>query len=136
MTRWLPASLIIVVVLGVLWWLINTKLAPNQKPVVSSQESVISWQDVKDKHIGQKLIVEGKIVDTNDKNTDAWFLNFDNDYKTTLTVVIFAKNFSNFRNYPIKLYRGERIHVRGEINKHKDKLEIIVTSHEQIEIVE
>lgn len=101
---------------------------------------VISWRDAA-KHYGEHGTVEGKIVAT--KNIGkACFLNFDPDWKTTFTAVIFARRFSVFPPNPENYYLNKRVRVTGYIKeyrgrggKYAPKPEIILEDPSQIEIV-
>jgi micrococcal nuclease len=50
------------------------------------------------------------------------------------TVVIFAKDKSNFKEAPEVMYNDKNICVTGVVKKYKDKPEIIVSSPDQITI--
>ena len=101
---------------------------------------VISWRDAA-KYYGEHGTVEGRIVAT--KNTGkVCFLNFDPDWKTTFTAVIFAKRFSAFPPNPENYYLNKRVRVTGYIKeyrgrggKYAPKPEIILEDPSQIEIV-
>ncbi len=93
----------------------------------------ISWRDAA-KHIGQFVTVEGTIVRT--RNTGkACFLNFHPNWRETLALVIFARNFDAFPPEPEKLYRGKKVRVRGVIVKYEDRPEIILESPDDIEVL-
>ena len=117
----------------------ETKPVPKPQPL-ALPSGVISWKDAA-KHYGEHGTVEGKIVAT--KNTGkVCFLNFDPDWKTTFTAVIFAKRFSAFPPNPENYYLNKRVRVTGYIKeyrgrggKYAPKPEIICESPSQIEIV-
>ena len=94
---------------------------------------VISWRNAA-KHYGEHGTVEGTIVAT--KNIGkVCFLNFDPDWKTTFTAVIFAKRFSAFPPNPENYYLNKGVRVSGRIKEYKGKPEIILEDPSQIEIV-
>lgn len=132
--QWLPASLIIVAVLGVLWSVITMKSVPNQEPTLSSQESVIPWEKASN-YVGHKKTVKGRIVKIN-KSNRRWFLNFaEDDDKNALSIVIFSEDVGKFQPSLDDLYTDRVILVKGKIKKDEWGLEIIVNSPEQIERV-
>ena len=94
---------------------------------------LISWQDA-GRYVGREVIVEGDVVRTYYSGKAA-FLNFDANWRETLSVVIFASDFDAFPQRPDKLYRGRRIRVRGKIKEYKGAPEIIVESPDQIDVL-
>lgn len=96
--------------------------------------SVISWQDVEDR-IGMVARVRGQIVST--KNTGkAAYLNFHADWKTHLSVVIFSADFPRFGGDPATLFKDKEVIVTGRVKQYQGRPEIIVSSPEQIEIIQ
>jgi micrococcal nuclease len=53
-----------------------------------------------------------------------------------LTIVIFGESRSNFKNKPEEFYTDKNICVTGRIVIYKGKPEIILTSEEQIKVME
>ena len=64
------------------------------------------------------------------------FLNFDRNYKETLSVVIFASDYRKFPEPPEKMYLKKKIEVQGRIKLYKGRVEIVADSPEQIRIIE
>jgi DNA/RNA endonuclease YhcR with UshA esterase domain len=63
------------------------------------------------------------------------FLNLGASHPNSLlTVVIFAKDYSNFATPPAQLYADKEICVTGEVKEFKGKLEITVTKPEEIKL--
>jgi DNA/RNA endonuclease YhcR with UshA esterase domain/HKD family nuclease len=108
--------------------------SPAPQPAAASQPPVISWQDAGD-YIGQRAVVEGVVVRTYNSGKAA-FLNFDEDWRGTFSVVIFASDFDAFPAPPEAFYLNKRIRVHGKIKEYKGAPEIIVESPDQIEILE
>jgi len=94
----------------------------------------IRWQDAA-KHTGRKVTVVGKIVRTRNIGKIT-FLNFDPDYRRTLTLVIKEDHYRNFREPPEITYRDRTVLVRGTVTKHRSTPQIVVTGPGQIEIIE
>ncbi len=99
----------------------------------SALPPVISWQDA-GKYVGKEAIVEGEVVRTYNSGKVA-FLNFDENWRETFSVVIFASDFDAFPQPPDKLYLHKRVRVHGKIKEYKGAPEIIVESPDQIEIL-
>ena len=64
------------------------------------------------------------------------FLNFHEDFRRTLTLVIRQEHYESFPAPAEKTYQDRVIAVRGKITLHRGAPQIEVTSPEQIEILE
>ncbi|NOX62444.1 MAG: hypothetical protein GXP42_10960 [Chloroflexi bacterium] len=106
---------------------------PEATPRQSAEPPVISWRDASE-FVGQQVVVEGKIVRTYDSGK-VTFLNFTEDWRGTLSIVIFASDIDKFPQSPASYYRDRFIRVRGRIKEYKGAPEIIVESPAQIEIM-
>ncbi|MCK4659194.1 MAG: endonuclease/exonuclease/phosphatase family protein [Phycisphaerae bacterium] len=94
----------------------------------------VSWKDAAE-HIGEKCVVVGEVVLT--KNIGSMcFLNFHQDFKTNFTAVIKRKSYDLFPEPPENLYAGKMVRISGKIIEYNGKPEIIITSPDQIEIVD
>lgn len=103
---------------------------PQEKEADSKEVFDIKWQDAAG-YAGKYVRVRGKIVSS--KNTGkVCFLNFDKDYRNTMTLVIFSSNFKRFPDKPEKYYLGKEITAEGRVKMYKGKPEIILGSREQI----
>lgn len=114
--------------------------AKHEKPADGKKQGkvqatipIISWQDA-DKHYGEYVTVEGKIVRTYNSGK-ACFLSFHPNYKRYFAVVIFASAFPRFPSNPEDYYNNKKVRVTGYIKEYKGKPEIILNEPEQIEIV-
>ncbi|MDP6962706.1 MAG: endonuclease/exonuclease/phosphatase family protein [Planctomycetota bacterium] len=94
-------------------------------------QQLTSWNEVRDEHIGQDLIVAGMVVRTYDSGK-ATFLNFAEDYKGTFTAVIFSDAACDFKVPPADFFLGRVVHVQGQVKKYKGALEIIVDGPQSI----
>ncbi len=103
---------------------------PREEDTGSKEIFEIKWQDAPD-YAGKYVRVKGEIVSS--KNTGkVCFLNFDKDYKNTMTLVIFSSSFKRFPDRPEKHYLGKNITAEGRVKMYKGKPEIILGSPEQI----
>ena len=99
------------------------------------QPAGISWRDVAT-HVGERVSVEGVVVGTR-RTERAVFLNFSENWRQDLTVVIFARDFAKWPNAdPETPYRQKKIRVRGKIEHYRDRNEIVVARPDQIQIIE
>ena len=105
-----------------------------QKPRNFSKENIkIDWRDAA-KHVDAYVITEGVIVSSYNNGT-VCYLNFDKDYKNTLSLVIFSTKFSRFPDSPEKFYKGKKVRVEGRIKEYKGRTEIILGGKESITIL-
>ncbi len=99
----------------------------------TSPPGVISWQDAR-RYVGQEVVVEGEIVRTYDSGR-VTYLNFDEDYRHTLTLVIFPKLYQAFPQPPAQYFLHQRVRVRGTIKMYEGAPEIVIKSPDQIQII-
>ena len=78
--------------------------------------------------------MEGRVVRTYHSGKAA-FLNFDENWRDTLSVVIFASDFPAFPKPPDQYYLHKMIRVSGRVKMYRGAPEIIVSSPDQIELV-
>jgi micrococcal nuclease len=96
-------------------------------------ENTVNWRDAA-KHYGKYKTIEGIIV-SGKCLPKVCFLNFDMDYKTTFTAVIFASDLPKFPPNPDQYYLKKKVQVTGTIKEYKGKPEIILKDQEQIQII-
>ncbi len=94
----------------------------------------IHWKDAK-KHVDLDVAVAGKVVRTANIGSII-FLNFDQDFRNTLSIVIKEESFDSFPEAPDTTYANRTILVRGKITEHKGSPQIVVSGPGQIEILE
>lgn len=94
----------------------------------------IGYRDARD-YVHETVTLEGTIVRT--KNTGkVTFLDFDPDWKTHLSVVIFPKDAAKFPEPPETLFLGKNVRVRGTVKIYKGKPEIVIRDPGNIEIIQ
>ncbi len=94
----------------------------------------ISWSDTAE-HYGKRCVVYGTVVGSKDIGSRC-FLNFDRDFRTTFTGVIPSNLYSQFSSPPESMFRGKHVRIVGEVIQFKGKPEIVLTSANDIQIVE
>ncbi|MEM9419120.1 MAG: OB-fold nucleic acid binding domain-containing protein [Planctomycetota bacterium] len=87
-------------------------------------------------YIGQRITVEGKIVDTYNHNGNICFLNFHKDWRGKFYIPVFKEVFDDLPRAPEKYYLGKTIRVTGKVTQHKNRPNIEVRNIKQIEIVD
>jgi len=92
----------------------------------------IKWQDA-EKYLDKYVETEGVIVSSY-KAAKVTYLNFDKNYRETLSLVIFSSAYKRFPASPEKHYLNKNVKVEGRIKEYKGRLEIVLGSAEQIKI--
>jgi len=103
-------------------------------PTSPTPPTVVSWRDAA-QYYGQTVTIEGTVVNTYNSGKVV-FLNFDEDYKSTFTVVIFPDDWPKFPEPPEELFLDKKVRVKGLVKEYQGAPEIIVEEPEQIEVVE
>ena len=88
-------------------------------------------------HIGETIKVCDKVAGTFITKSDKpiTYLNLGADYPNTkLTIVIFHKDLINFPPKPSNHYNEMNVCIIGELTTYKDRVQIIATKPDQIEI--
>lgn len=94
----------------------------------------LRWQDAR-QAVGETAFISGKIIDVNTVGR-VNFLNFDTKRPADFVVVVFREKLGNFPQPLKETYEGKIVRVRGVVSLFKDRPEMEVTSHDQIEILD
>ena len=90
-------------------------------------------------HIGDSVIVEGRIMDTryfeSANNAPALFNMGGKFPNQLLTLVIYGSDRKNFKDAPEIFYKEKNVVVKGKIEEYKGKPQIIVRSPDQIAVI-
>lgn len=85
-------------------------------------------------HVGEEAIVTGRIVASGKSKQGNQYFNFGAKFpKQTFSAVIKAPDVEKFGD--LTRFDGKLVSVRGKIDLHNDKPEIVLTSPEQITIL-
>ena len=84
-------------------------------------------------NIDQRVRVVGQVSRTNSSRSGFQFLNF---YSSSLTIVIPPEAAKRFEEPPARIYREKNIAVTGRLERYKGKLQIKVSSPDQIALAE
>lgn len=90
----------------------------------------IDWRTAANR-AGQYVAVEGKIAATHNSGK-ACFLNFDKNYRSTLTLVVFQRDFGRFPPNPEKHFSGKTVRAAGLVAIRGGRPEIIVEAPDQL----
>ncbi len=113
-------------------WTVSTALAGDDHFDPSLPQ--ISWQDAAD-HYGERCVVYGTVISSKNIGSRC-FLNFARDYRTTFTAVINQAQYADFSSTPDTMFKDKHVRIVGEIVKFKNKPEIVMTSANDIQIVD
>ncbi len=95
-----------------------------------SEIPLIPWQEAKE-YIGQEVVVEGKIIDTFDTG-EICFLNFNPEFRDTLSIVIFKYSLNRFDYNPQEYLLDKVVMIKGRLLEYKGAPEIIVDDPLQV----
>ena len=109
----------------------DSAVKENVPAATAQPAQKIEWLDA-GKHIGETVVLKGTISHTHNSGK-ACFLNFSQDYRKTVTLVIFAKNFATFPQNPERYYNGKNVTATGKITEHGGRPEIIIEDAQAIE---
>lgn len=106
----------------------------SQVAKLEKELPVISYQEAEN-YLSQKVIVEGKIVNT--AATDSVnYLNFSHNYNSTLSIVIFNQNLNKFAYEPADYIKDKKIKVLGTVELYQGSPQIIVDDPHDILILD
>jgi endonuclease/exonuclease/phosphatase family metal-dependent hydrolase len=94
----------------------------------------VQWQDARPL-VGQVAFVAGKVINVNTAGRIT-FVNFDDQRPARFSGVIFRENLTNFPKPPKEMYEGKIVRIRGTVSLFKDQPQIVVTTPDQIEVLD
>lgn len=111
-------------------------LRVHAQAVIEADEGVMSihWSTAGDA-VGDVAYVCGKVIEVRDIGRIT-FINFDEERPAKFVGVVFDDNYGKFPNKIKTLYEGKLVKVRGQITTHRDRPQIVLTSPDQIEVVD
>jgi len=101
---------------------------------IKKTNKIISWKYAHE-YVGSYITVEGKITDSYNSGK-VCFLNFHKQFKTYISAVIFKPNFYAFPSIPEMYYKGKIVRISGTVSLYKGRPQIILTSKNQIKVVD
>jgi len=110
------------------------KNSPN--PIISA-ENIIQLTSSTSKHVKITGVVCSSVLSDNSKVV---FLNFGNNFNTSLSAVIYDFDFQSFADagidQPEKYFRNKKVSLEGIVRIANGKPEIVISSPKQIKIIE
>ena len=108
----------------------------HAEPAIHPDEGLkhLAWPDAR-KAVGENAFISGKIINVGSAGR-VNFLNFDTERPAEFVLIVFRKDLENFPRPLGETYDGKIVRVRGTVSLYRDKPQIIVTSPDQIEILD
>ena len=92
------------------------------------------WQKARSV-VGKMALVSGKVINVK-KVGRITFINFDEQRPRRFEAAIFDDSMANFPKPPAEMYDGKIVNIRGRVSLFQDRPQIIITSPEQIEVLD
>ncbi len=108
----------------------------HAEPAILPDEGLkrLTWQDSQ-KAVGETAFISGKIINVSSSGR-VNFLNFDAERPAGFVAIVFRKDLENFPQPLEETYDGKLVTIRGTVSLYREKPEIVVTSPDQIEILD
>lgn len=120
---------------------ISVRIAAESPEAASSEPAAlplgpgdVSWQEAPGR-MNEAIAVVGKIIRTNDIG-NLTFLNFDSNFRETLTLVVRKADYEKFSQPPEIYYRDKMVRAKGTVTQYQGKPQIMISGPEQIEVLE
>jgi endonuclease/exonuclease/phosphatase family metal-dependent hydrolase len=121
--------------LGVIVLACAVRMAAGQ-PAIRSDEGrpQVMWQEAR-QVVGKMALVAGEVIGV-PKVGRITFINFDERRPVRFAGVIFEDNLANFPKPPAEMYAGKIVRIRGRVSMFQDQPQIVITSPEQVEVLD
>ncbi len=87
-------------------------------------------------YIGQRITVEGKIVNTYNHRGQICFLNFSENWQGKFYIPVFDEVFADLPEPPETYFMNKTIQVTGKVTQHQNRPNIEVRDIKQIKIID
>ena len=106
------------------------------QPAIGADEGrpQVLWQEAR-QVVGKTAFVAGHVIGVPTAGRIT-FINFDEQRPVRFAGVIFDDNIANFPKPPAEMYNGKIVRIRGTVSVFRDQPQIIITSPEQVEILD
>ncbi|MEO1235275.1 MAG: hypothetical protein AAFX76_00660 [Planctomycetota bacterium] len=107
----------------------------GRKTKPAAPDGVVAWGAAHN-YVGQRITVEGKIVDTYNHRGEVCFLNFSKEWRGKFYIPVFDEVFPELPEPPETYYLNKTVRVTGTVTLHRNRPNIEVQNVKQIEIVD
>ena len=104
-------------------------------PTEAGPLKVVPWTEAQ-RHVGETITVEGRIVNTYNHNNSIVFLNFDEDWRDKFYIPVFDDAFPGIPGPPETYYKNKTLRITGTVTVHKGRANIEVKDAAQIKVVD
>jgi endonuclease/exonuclease/phosphatase family metal-dependent hydrolase len=94
----------------------------------------VLWQEA-GQVVGKVALVAGEVIGVPTVGRIT-FINFDERRPVRFAGVIFEDNLANFPKPPAEMYAGKIVRIRGRVSVFQDQPQIVITSPEQVEVLD
>ena len=108
--------------------------AEGDKIVAQAPDGPVAW-GAAHRYVGQRITVEGEIVDTYNHRGNVCFLNFSTEWRGKFYIPVFKGVFPELPAPPETHFLNQTIRVTGTVTLHQNRPNIEVHDASQIEIV-
>jgi endonuclease/exonuclease/phosphatase family metal-dependent hydrolase len=109
--------------------------SPAQSPIGRDEgRPQVLWQEA-GQVVGKSALVAGEVIGVPTVGTIT-FINFDEQRPVRFAGVIRQENLGNFPKPPAEMYNGKIVRIRGMVSMYRDQPQIIVTSPDQVEVLD
>lgn len=107
----------------------------GEKVQVKAPDGPVNWGAAHN-YVGQRITVEGLIVDTYNHRGEICFLNFSKEWRGKFYIPVFDEVFADLPAPPEEYFHNKTIRVTGKVSLHQNRPNIEVQNIKQIQIVE
>ncbi|MEM7627083.1 MAG: hypothetical protein AAF333_15915 [Planctomycetota bacterium] len=106
----------------------------GEKVRVKAPDGPVNWGAAHN-YVGQRITVEGRVVDTYNHRGNVCFLNFSKEWRGKFYVPVFDEVFADLPAPPEQYFLNKTIRVTGKVTLHQNRPNIEVQNIRQIQIV-
>jgi hypothetical protein len=108
--------------------------ATSEPEALPLQPGDVPWREAPGR-MNEAIAVVGKIIRASDIG-NLTFLNFDPNFRETLTLVVRKPDYGKFPEPPKELYLNQTVRAKGTVTQYQGKPQIMISGPEQIEVLE
>ena len=106
----------------------------GEKVVAPRPDGPVAW-GAAHRYVGQRITIEGQVVDTYNHQGNVCFLNFSKEWRGKFYIPVFKEVFDQLPGPPEKVFLDQTIRVTGTVTLHQNRPNIEVHDARQIQIV-
>lgn len=107
----------------------------GDKVLAENPDGPVGWGAAHN-YVGQRITVEGTIVNTYNHQGNVCFLNFSEQWRGKFYLPVFKEVFAELPAPPEEFFLNKTLRVTGKVTLHRNRPNIEIHSLKQIEIIE